>query len=66
MDPGDEYKRTAAECLKLANSAIDPESKATLVNMARAWLLLAEQAARNSLVEVVYQAPPGEREPEVS
>ena len=41
MVPGD-YRRTAAQCFELAAIMKDPESKAALVAMGRAWLSLAE------------------------
>ena len=41
MVPGD-YRRTAAQCFELAALMKDPESKAALVAMGRAWLSLAE------------------------
>jgi hypothetical protein len=46
MVPG-EYRCTAAQCFELAAIVKDPESKAALVAMARAWLRLAELADKN-------------------
>jgi hypothetical protein len=46
MVPGD-YRRTAARCFSLAAIMKDPESRAALVAMGRAWLSLAELVARS-------------------
>jgi hypothetical protein len=46
MVPGD-YRRTAAQCFELAAIMKDPESRAALVAMGRAWLSLAELAAKS-------------------
>ena len=41
------YEQYSSDCLRLANTTSDPAIKAVLVDMAQAWLKLAEQA--NSL-----------------
>jgi hypothetical protein len=41
-----EYQERAAECLRLAQSMSDPANKALLLEMAQAWVRLAEQAQR--------------------
>ena len=46
MVPGD-YRRTAAQCFALAAIMKDPESKAALIAMGRAWLSLAELVDRS-------------------
>jgi hypothetical protein len=38
------YQRMAAECLRIAHNAQDPNNKAVLVDMAATWTRLAEQA----------------------
>jgi hypothetical protein len=38
----DKHKLHAAECVRLAQLAHDPESKALLLKMADAWLRLAD------------------------
>jgi hypothetical protein len=58
---GDEYKRRAVECLKLAEQVADQSSKAKLTDMAAAWLRLAEQAEKNSRAFLVYEPPYIER-----
>ena len=42
------YRRNAEKCLDLAQSFNDPESKRSLLAMANAWLILAEQHLKNS------------------
>jgi len=44
------YQRMAAECLRIAHNAQDPNNKAVLVDMAAAWTRLAEQAAEDKIV----------------
>ncbi|HYV30873.1 MAG TPA: hypothetical protein VEO53_07210 [Candidatus Binatia bacterium] len=38
------YRQYACDCLRLGNSTLDPATKAVLVDMAQAWMKLAEQA----------------------
>jgi len=40
------YRLHAAHCTEIAAKTADIKNKLTLLNMARAWLLLAEQAER--------------------
>ena len=40
----DHYRQYACDCLRLGNSTLDPATKAVLVDMAQAWMKLAEQA----------------------
>jgi hypothetical protein len=53
----DAYKVRAGQCVQLARSATDSKAKLTLLEMARAWLLLAEQARKNSKTTLVYETP---------
>jgi hypothetical protein len=39
------YRQYSLDCLRLANTTSEPDTKAVLVDMAQAWLKLAEQAA---------------------
>jgi hypothetical protein len=39
----EDYKRRAAECLRLARAAADKTNKALLIEMAQTWAKLAEQ-----------------------
>lgn len=38
------YRQYSFDCLQLANTTSDPGTKAVLVDMAKAWMKLAEQA----------------------
>jgi hypothetical protein len=51
------YKLRAGQCVQLARSATDLKAKLTLLEMARAWLLLAELALKNSETTLVYETP---------
>jgi hypothetical protein len=42
MRPQD-HRQYSFDCLRLANTTSEPNTKAVLVDMARAWLKLAEQ-----------------------
>ena len=66
MPPGDGYKRNAAECLRVASELTNPGSRAALMEMAQAWLRLADQAIKNNQTDIVYEdlARPPSRTPE--
>jgi len=57
------YRLHAAHCMEIAAKTADKENKLTLLNMARAWLLLAEIAEKSSkttyetLAEVLAPSP---------
>ena len=51
------YRRRAAQCLSVAAKVTDPESRRVLIEMAGAWVRLAEQAEKNSQVDLVYEVP---------
>ena len=53
-----EYRLRAAEFFRLATAATDMSQKAWLIEMAQAWLGLAEQAERNSAADLTYETPP--------
>src|SRR5262245_459997 len=52
------YRDRAAECLRLANEATNPRHRASLLEMAQAWMRLSDQAERNSLADLSYETPP--------
>lgn len=58
MTRSDEYRRNAANCLSVAEDIADPAARALMIAMARSWHLLADQAERNSKVDLVYETPP--------
>lgn len=53
-----EYRSHAAKCVRLAQQTNDPQSKRSLLDMARAWLALAIQGEKNSEAPtLVYETP---------
>jgi hypothetical protein len=55
MSRAGDYRRFAAECLKLGQTADDEAKRALFLQMARAWLALAQRdegAGRNGDPEV--------------
>ena len=53
-----EYRAHAAECVRLAQQTTDPQSKGSLLDMARAWLSLVTQGEKNKdAPTLVYQTP---------
>jgi len=52
------YRANAAECLVMASSVTDPNNRKSLLDMASAWLRLAEMADKNSRTDLVYETPP--------
>jgi hypothetical protein len=57
-DKLEQYRDNSARYLREAEEASDPAQKVWLLEMTRSWLALAEQAARNSRTDVVYETPP--------
>ena len=55
-DNPQEYRRCAEECVDIANSLSNPAQRVTLLEMARAWLALADRAASRPSAGI-YQAP---------
>lgn len=55
-----EYRLRAQHCLDIAMD-LDGVRKAVLLDMAQAWMRLAEQAKRNERADVVYETPPKDR-----
>lgn len=43
----DQYRRRAAECLRIAGDLPDSSNRMLLIDMAQSWLLLAQQAEKN-------------------
>jgi hypothetical protein len=54
----DEYRRNAAECLRLAETFSDPTNRAVLMEMAHAWERLAERAARPRMADLGLETRP--------
>jgi hypothetical protein len=51
------YRANAAQCIAVAQRTSDTSSKLALLEMARAWLLLAEQGEKNGETTLVYETP---------
>lgn len=67
MSAGDmaaRYREYAADCIKVAAGLSETVSKMRLLDMAKAWLDLADQAEKNGETVIFYQTPvsprPGE------
>ncbi len=57
MRPQDEYRVEAAELASKAKHETFPALRSELESLARGYLLLAEQAERNSQIDVSYETP---------
>jgi len=55
MESVNRYRVYASDCVRLASTIDDPTSKAVLIDMARSWVKLAEQAEKNSHLDLVYE-----------
>jgi hypothetical protein len=53
-----DYRDNAKECLRVANAVTNPSTRASLLQMAQAWLKLYDQALRNSETDITYETPP--------
>ena len=58
MVPGDKYRAKALELLACAETQSDQQIRAEFENLAAAFLRLAEQAERNSQLDLTYEPPP--------
>jgi hypothetical protein len=47
MRKSDDYRRFAAECLKIAQATEDEQQRALFLQMARTWLTLAQRDETN-------------------
>jgi hypothetical protein len=57
MSKADTYRAKAAEFLSLALTEKHPTRVVELQNLARQYMRLAEQASRNSGIDVAYELP---------
>lgn len=57
MTAGDHYRSKAVEFRAKAQVESDPRRKAEFEHLARAYLRLAEQAERNSHLDITYETP---------
>jgi hypothetical protein len=60
------YRSHAADCIKIAHDTADPAARFTLLSMAQAWLVLADQAIKNSETTLVYETPLARPPPSVA
>lgn len=51
------YRGYAEQCVALANDRDSAAEKLSMLNMARAWLDLADLAVKNERRQVVYETP---------
>jgi hypothetical protein len=58
MSKEEAYRQNAAKCLELADKTSDTPIRLGLIDMAHVWLRLAEQAEKNSHLDLVYETPP--------
>jgi hypothetical protein len=58
MAPMDDYQVKALEFRAMARSENDPNMRAEFENLERAYRRLAEQAERNSQLDLTYETPP--------
>ncbi len=49
------YREYAAKCVLVAQSQENANEKLALIDMARAWIALAEQAEKNESLFVVHE-----------
>jgi hypothetical protein len=57
MTPAGQYRVKAGDLAALARAEKDPFGKAEYERLSLAYWLLAEQAERNSKVDLVYETP---------
>ena len=57
-DEADTYRDHATDCLALAGDASDVRHRLALLDIARVWLDLADQAEKNAATDLVYETPP--------
>jgi hypothetical protein len=53
----DRYRALALDCTRLAAVIGDPQSRLALLEMAQAWLKLADHAQKNGEADLVYETP---------
>lgn len=51
------YRGYAADCVKVASELTVSASKLRLLDVASAWIALAEQAERNASLSLIYETP---------
>ena len=64
MPSVDEYRVKAAELNALAKDEPDQLARANYINLALAYLRLAEQAEKNAATDIVYETPSPHLQPQ--
>jgi hypothetical protein len=59
VDQEDQYRRLAWDWLQMAEATNDLKSRLVLLRMAQAVVHLAEEAEKNSKLDIGYAPPPG-------
>jgi hypothetical protein len=57
MASAEEYRRRGAGCVLMAEDTPNSAHRLALMEMAQAWLHLAEQAEKNGRTDLVYETP---------
>ena len=63
MSKEEAYRQNAAKCLEMADKTSDVVIRLGLIDMAHVWFRLAEQAEKNSHLDLVYETPRSVRPP---
>jgi hypothetical protein len=60
MSRADQYRCTASECSAITQFFTDPQQRATVLALAKAWTRLAEEAERNERMvpQTAIDTPP--------
>jgi hypothetical protein len=62
-----EYRQYAAQCVEIAQTLLDADHKLALLDMAQAWLTLAEGMEGNPLSDLgIEMSPPRRRPPRLT
>jgi hypothetical protein len=51
------YRLYAARCIEISRQLADVDGRAVLLNMAQAWIALADRAEKSDATTVVYETP---------
>lgn len=51
------YREYAAKCIAVANERASAAEKLSMLDMAQAWIDLADQALKNERLQTVYETP---------
>jgi hypothetical protein len=57
MSEAQKYRQHARHCVEISADFSDQTSKLLLLEMAQAWIKLADQAEKNQTLDLVYETP---------